>query len=135
MAKLFWLILLLSPSVGAQIFSLPFNDTDNKTPWQKALSGMRELKPEEDKDFEEKFKGQSSDAEKMLELQRMECQEKNPVGAARQRCFRDVVARNKEYIEASYQAKTRILILLHQRQLKQLEEDKTKALQDLDKQF
>ena len=133
-AKLFFLAFFFYSQSYAQVFSLPFSEEKTDVPIDQTIQTFEKLDVDST-DFEEKFRVMAPDIERQLDLMRSDCQEKGGEASARQRCFREVVRRQKRYFEISYKLKKSLLVELHKRQLSQLELSKDTAIKELDKQF
>lgn len=132
-AKLLFITLLSILPAHAQIFSLPFGG-GGETTVDEAIASLAKLDTDAS-DFEDKFRQTSLDIERQLDIMRSDCQEKTGDASTKQRCFRDVVARHKKYLENSFEAKKTLLTALHKRQMTQLDQSREQALKELDKQF
>lgn len=132
-AKLFFIVLLISLQTRAQIFSLPFGG-DGQASIDQMITALGKLDSDAS-DFEEKFRQNSLEIERQLDIMRSDCQEKSADASGRQRCFRDVIARHKKYLETSFEAKKNLLGVLHKRQMTQLEQSREQALKEIEKQF
>lgn len=133
MAKLFFLVAFLGLNAHAQIFSLPFGG-NSEAGIDKMISDFAKLDTDT-ADFEDKFRLTSLEIERQLDIMRSDCQEKSGDSSVKQRCFREVVTRQKKYLESSYEAKKSVLTALHKKQITQLEQSRDLALKELDKQF
>lgn len=133
MARLLLLIAFVSLSASAQIFSFG-GGSGGDSPLDKSIEALPKLDVESP-DFEDKFRQATLEIERQLDIMRSECQEKSGDTSARKTCFRDVVTRQKKYIESAYEAKKALLAQLHKRQMTQLEQGKEQALKEFDKQF
>lgn len=134
MAKLLLIIFFSISNSYAQVFSLPFADENSEIPIDKTIEIFEKLNVDNN-EFEEKFRLMAPDIERQLDIMRSDCQEKGGPASTRQRCFREVVSRQKRYLEVSFKLKKALLIDLHKKQLTQLEQSKDTAIKELDKQF
>ncbi len=134
MARLFLALTFFSTLAQAQIFNLPFSDEKTQT-LPKLEKHLKELESLEiSKDFEERYRGITVEIEKQLDLKRGECAE-NQVKSEKQKCFRSVVSYHKRFLERSFDLKKDYLKSLHEQQLNALNQARTNALKELERQF
>jgi hypothetical protein len=139
MAKFIQLALLFaSLSAHAQLFQNPFSGGEDKKTTEspaleKVLSELEAL--EVSSGFEDRYRTLTLEIERQLDLKRGDCGESTVSKSDKQRCFRNIVTAHKRYLERGFVLKKVYLQRLHERQLKALEEAKTKALSELERQF
>lgn len=139
MAKFISLIVFaMSLSAQAQIFQNPFGGGEEKKVSESSAleKVLRELEAlEVNGGFEERYRTLSIEIERQLDLKRGDCGESTGSKPDKQRCFRNIVSAHKRYLERGFSLKKVYLQKLHERQLTALEEAKTKALSELERQF
>lgn len=139
MAKFILVCLMVSMSAHAQLFQNPFSGSseDKKTTegpaLEKVLAELEAL--EVNGGFEERYRTLTLEIERQLDLKRGDCGESTVNKSDKQRCFRNIVTAHKRYLERGFSLKKIYLQRLHERQLTALEEAKTKALGELERQF
>ncbi len=139
MAKFIQLVFLFaSLNVHAQLFQNPFGSGDDKKvsespALEKALRDLESM--EVGSGFDERYRTLSIEIERQLDLKRGDCGENVGNKTDKQRCFRNIVTAHKRYLERGFVLKKVYLQRLHERQLTALEEAKTKALSELERQF
>jgi|GEM_PF-2758648 len=139
MAKFILAFLFASLSAHAQLFQNPFSgsgEDKNATEGpalEKVLGELEAL--EVSGGFEERYRTLTLEIERQLDLKRGDCGEITVNKSDKQRCFRNIVTAHKRYLERGFSLKKVYLQRLHERQLTALEEAKTKALSELERQF
>ena len=139
MAKFISLVVfVVSLQAQAQIFQNPFGGGEEKKATEspaleKVLSELEAL--EVNGGFEDRYRTLSIEIERQLDLKRGDCGESLANKSDKQRCFRNIVSAHKRYLERGFSLKKVYLQKLHERQLTALDEAKTKALSELERQF
>lgn len=134
MARLLLALTFVSTLAHAQIFNLPFSDDKPQTlpTLEKHLKDLEAL--EVSKDFEERYRLVTVEIEKQLDLKRGECAEIQVKGE-KQKCFRNLISYHKRFLERSFDLKKDYLKSLHEQQLNALNQARSSALKELERQF
>lgn len=132
MARFVFILVLLMQSAVAQVFGLPFGEKEPVVGVAKLLAELDEL--DVNNQFEDKYRTLILEIDRQLELKRVECTEL-PTRPEKEKCFRDIVQTQRKFFEKSYTIKKNYLKLIHEAQLKGLDEAHAKALKDLERQF
>lgn len=136
MAKFILMTWFVALPGWAQLFQNPFSDNDktalNISALEQAIVKFEAL--DDSKAQEEAYRVLQLEVERGLDLKRAECGEVAK-SSDKQRCFREVIKQYHRYLEKSFEFKRTYLKRLHEQQVKWLEESRSKALKDLEKQF